>query len=127
MENNKGNMMAVYVLIVILVLGFFVYITIKNKEPMPADSQLGQVSESTNNNMENSKQVEGVKITILKEGSGAAAKAGDTVAMNYTGMFTDGTSFDSSVDPKFGHVQPFVFTLGSGGVIKGWDLGIVGM
>lgn len=55
------------------------------------------------------------------------AKTGDTVAMNYTGRLVNGTVFDSNVDPKFNHVQPFVFTLGAGQVIAGWDKGIVGM
>ncbi|MBU0999307.1 FKBP-type peptidyl-prolyl cis-trans isomerase [Patescibacteria group bacterium] len=55
------------------------------------------------------------------------AKAGDTVSMNYTGRLEDGTVFDSNVDPKFNHVQPFDFTLGAGQVIPGWDKGIVGM
>lgn len=55
------------------------------------------------------------------------AKKGDTVAMNYTGRLQDGTVFDSNVDPKFNHVQPFIFTLGGGQVIAGWDKGIVGM
>lgn len=73
------------------------------------------------------KQLAGVKITTLKEGTGAAAKAGDTVAMNYTGVLVDGTVFDSNVDPKFNHVEPFVFTLGAGQVIKGWDVGVDGM
>lgn len=55
------------------------------------------------------------------------AKVGDVVSMNYTGSLTDGTTFDSNVDPKFSHVEPFVFTLGAGQVIPGWDKGIVGM
>lgn len=54
-------------------------------------------------------------------------KAGDTIAVNYTGMLADGTVFDSNVDPKFQHVTPFIFTLGAGQVIKGWDDGLVGM
>ncbi len=57
----------------------------------------------------------------------ALAKAGDTVSMNYTGRLADGTVFDSNVDPKFGHMEPFVFTLGAGEVIPGWDKGILGM
>ena len=55
------------------------------------------------------------------------AKVGDVVSMNYTGTLEDGTVFDSNVDPKFGHVIPFEFTLGAGEVIPGWDKGIVGM
>ena len=54
-------------------------------------------------------------------------KVGDVVSMNYTGTLEDGTVFDSNVDPKFGHVIPFEFTLGAGEVIPGWDKGIVGM
>jgi hypothetical protein len=56
-----------------------------------------------------------------------AAKAGDVVSVNYTGRLTNGTVFDSNVDSKFGHVTPFVFTLGAGQVIAGWDKGVVGM
>ncbi len=60
-------------------------------------------------------------------GTGAVAKAGQTVTVNYTGTFTDGKKFDSNVDPAFGHVEPFSFQLGAGGVIKGWDEGVAGM
>jgi len=55
------------------------------------------------------------------------AKNGDTLVMNYTGRLTNGTVFDSNVDPKFGHVTPFKFKLGAGQVIKGWDEGLLGM
>ncbi|HZZ99155.1 MAG TPA: FKBP-type peptidyl-prolyl cis-trans isomerase [Candidatus Paceibacterota bacterium] len=60
-------------------------------------------------------------------GSGQAVKSGDTVSVSYTGMLSNGTVFDSNVDPKFGHVQPFSFQVGGGQVIKGWDEGLVGM
>lgn len=55
------------------------------------------------------------------------SKNGDVLVMNYTGSLSDGTVFDSNIDPKFGHVQPFEFTLGAGMVIAGWDEGLVGM
>jgi FKBP-type peptidyl-prolyl cis-trans isomerase len=64
------------------------------------------------------------KNTMLEE---KVAKAGDVVSMNYTGTLADGTVFDSNIDPKFNHVEPFDFTLGAGQVIPGWDKGIVGM
>jgi FKBP-type peptidyl-prolyl cis-trans isomerase len=65
----------------------------------------------------------GLKYVDLKEGLGDAAKAGDSVAVHYTGWLTNGKKFDSSHDRK----QPFTFDLGKGQVIKGWDEGVVGM
>jgi peptidylprolyl isomerase len=57
-------------------------------------------------------------------GKGPAAKAGDTVQMQYVGTsWSTGQQFDASWDSG----QPFTFKLGSGNVIAGWDKGIVGM
>ncbi|MFO1469698.1 MAG: FKBP-type peptidyl-prolyl cis-trans isomerase [Turneriella sp.] len=68
-----------------------------------------------------------MKIEITKEGDGQAAKAGQQVRVHYTGWLDDGgkkgKKFDSSVDRG----QPFVFGLGQGMVIKGWDEGVAGM
>ena len=66
--------------------------------------------------------VAGLKREDLKEGTGPAAKTGDTVSVHYTGTLLSGEQFDSSVDRG-----PFDFTLGRGMVIKGWDQGGVGM
>ena len=51
------------------------------------------------------------------------SRKGDSLSMHYTGKLEDGTEFDSSV----GRNQPFVFTLGVGQVIKGWDQGLLDM
>jgi peptidylprolyl isomerase len=60
----------------------------------------------------------------LKPGTGAEAKAGDQVSVQYTGvLYDDGSKFDSSYD----HGQPFAFKLGGGQVIPGWDQGVAGM
>jgi FKBP-type peptidyl-prolyl cis-trans isomerase FkpA len=65
----------------------------------------------------------GLTIEELVLGSGAAAAAGQKVSVHYTGWLTNGTKFDSSKDRG----DPFVFPLGRGHVIKGWDEGVAGM
>jgi len=64
----------------------------------------------------------GLQYQDLKEGTGDAAKKGDTVEVHYTGWLKSGKKFDSSVGGK-----PFEFKLGAGMVIKGWDEGVQGI
>ena len=59
----------------------------------------------------------------LVVGTGDVANAGQKVTVHYTGWLTNGTKFDSSKDRR----DPFVFDLGRGQVIKGWDQGVQGM
>lgn len=60
----------------------------------------------------------------LEEGTGAEAKAGDQVTVQYVGVsFSNGRQFDASWDRN----EPFTFVLGTQQVIKGWDDGIPGM
>ena len=62
-------------------------------------------------------------ITDLVEGSGEAAKPGDTLTVHYVGVLSkDGTEFDSNWGG-----DPFPLVLGTGGVITGWDQGLVGV
>jgi len=56
-------------------------------------------------------------------GTGAETKAGDTVTVNYLGTLENGAKFDSSYDRN----TPFSFTIGKGEVIRGWELGLLGM
>ena len=69
------------------------------------------------------KQEMTLKIEDLEVGTGAEAQVGQMVTVHYTGWLTDGQKFDSSKDRN----DPFVFPLGQGMVIKGWDQGVVGM
>ena len=64
----------------------------------------------------------GLQIEELTPGTGAEAKAGQTVTVNYRGTLQDGTLFDES----YGR-EPFSFKLGAGQVIAGWDEGVAGM
>jgi hypothetical protein len=65
----------------------------------------------------------GMKYQEMIIGEGRAVQNGDRVVVHYTGMFLNGTKFDSSRDRK----QPFEFTIGEGKVIKGWEEGLIGM
>ena len=65
----------------------------------------------------------GLQYWDIAAGTGAPAVAGKQVRVHYTGWLTTGKKFDRSVDRG----QPFVFALGAGQVIKGWDQGVAGM
>lgn len=69
----------------------------------------------------------GLQYHDVKVGDGAEAKPGKPVTVHYTGWLyqngQQGAKFDSSKDRN----DPFVFPLGAGHVIKGWDEGVAGM
>src|SRR5579864_9167913 len=66
----------------------------------------------------------GVQYWDLKAGTGVTAANGKTVTVHYTGwLASNGKKFDSSVDRG----QPFMFQIGAGHVIKGWEEGVAGM
>lgn len=69
----------------------------------------------------------GLQFCDTVQGSGPAAAAGHSVHVHYTGWLYNqgqqGAKFDSSKDRG----DPFVFHLGAGMVIRGWDEGVVGM
>jgi peptidylprolyl isomerase len=68
-----------------------------------------------------------VQITDAKVGSGISPRPGQVCVVNYTGWLyengTKGAKFDSSYDRK----KPFSFTLGTHGVIEGWERGLATM
>jgi FKBP-type peptidyl-prolyl cis-trans isomerase FkpA len=65
----------------------------------------------------------------VRVGTGAEAVAGLTLSVNYTGWLYDASKPDSKgllFDTSLGRT-PFIFALGSGQVIAGWDRGVPGM
>lgn len=65
----------------------------------------------------------GLAYVDLVPGSGPSPTAGQPVKVHYTGWLENGTKFDSSVDRG----EPFVFTIGVGQVVPGWDEGVMSM
>ena len=72
------------------------------------------------NNLTVKKTASGVYYQVLKPGTGALPKPGQTVSVNYNGTLLSGKLFDSS--DKAG--KPIDFPIGQGAVIPGWDEGI---
>ena len=94
----------------------------KNLEQGPTPTKAAPVAEKPKA-AAGPRVVNGVTIDDKKAGTGPAAKNGDRVGMRYIGKLQKNNKvFDSNKKGK-----PFTFKLGSGEVIKGWDIGVAGM
>ena len=107
-----------YILVVILVIWGLIYF-VNKKDVLP----VAETTELPDNNIVQENTNSELKIEDLVVGIGVEAVVGKVVSVHYTGTLTNGTKFDSSKDRGI----PFEFNLGAGEVIKGWDLGVVGM
>ncbi|OGN02551.1 MAG: peptidylprolyl isomerase [Candidatus Yanofskybacteria bacterium RIFCSPHIGHO2_01_FULL_43_42] len=72
---------------------------------------------------EPTRQDNGLVIQDVVVGTGKIAENGDTLNAHYVGTLESGTVFDES----YGRGQPIQFVLGSGQLIQGWELGLIGM
>lgn len=116
---NK-SLIVVIVILAVIVLGiYFILISIG---PYNTTSK-GTENSSQTGIAGTTFDIQGMKVEILKEGTGEGAKAGEQVSANYVMSLPDGKELDSS----FSRNAPFTFTLGENKVIKGWELGILGM
>lgn len=111
-----------------ILIGSGMYLLIQRQKGASVANQVQQpvnaIPQNQNDNTSASFMIQGMKVEILKQGTGDGAKAGDDISVNYTGTLTDGTKFDSSLNPGR---TPFPYTLGQNQVIQGWELGILGM
>ncbi len=116
---RKTFFIIVFVVLAAGVVAAALWYNTKSDEAMrAAEVQAGVAAEQAQQQI-----MQNLKINDVTVGTGAEAKNGDSVTVNYVGTLDDGTKFDSSYDRN----QPFTFILGAGKVIKGWDLGVVGM
>ena len=107
------NIISIIIVLSAIILSFYLLNEILKQE------EVEQVVEESE---EEEVVQEDLAIEILEEGTGEEAQNGDSLKVHYTGTLEDGTKFDSSLDSG----DPFVFTLGAGQVIQGWDLGLLG-
>ncbi len=115
--NTKTIVIAIIVILIIAVGGYFVYASMGSK---PADT----TANNTQSGQSTTTPTDQVQGQDVKVGTGKEAAPGTQVSVLYVGKFTDGTVFDSSA--AHGN-QPLVFTLGSQGLIPGFQIGINGM
>ncbi|MGV8921544.1 MAG: FKBP-type peptidyl-prolyl cis-trans isomerase [Pseudomonas sp.] len=64
-----------------------------------------------------------LQVVDVQLGDGKAVVKGALITTQYSGFLEDGTTFDSSWERG----KPFQCVIGTGRVIKGWDLGLIGM
>ncbi len=85
--------------------------------------EAGEIDEYLQKNPGMKQMETGVYLKTIKKGTGDKVEPLQTVKVHYTGRFTDGTVFDSSVERD----TPFEFTVGAGQVIPGWDATVSNM
>lgn len=109
---------AVVVVAIFIFLGFFGVGTSQQPEVKSGVTAAQELL----NDISKTGTVTALAVIDTVDGTGDAAKAGDTISVNYIGVLPNGTVFDASEGRGV-----FTFTLGSGQVIKGWDQGLLGI
>ncbi len=109
--------------LVVLVIGIIALVVASLFIFRITDSFLYSTNSEPAKKMNNASNKQGLKIEDLKVGSGREVKNGDTISIHYLGTLTNGVKFDSSYDRG----SPFETQIGTGQVIKGWDIGVIGM
>lgn len=125
---------AIVFVAILLGAGFWVFTSNSSKDSQlteaqqEADTMINSMTD-TNNTQPAGESYEitpGLTAQDIVIGNGEAVQSGQTVVVKYVGTLEDGTVFDAS-DAHPDENGGFTFPLGGGMVIKGWDLGVVGM
>jgi peptidylprolyl isomerase len=123
-KQGVGVTVTLLVVFLFFALGSFFFNFIFNIDSsMETNKNVDNSKTVVNDKAQNVNNVSQLQIIDVKVGDGVEAKVGAHVTVDYVGTLLDGRKFDSSLDRG----EPFTFTLGIGQVIKGWDLGVVGM
>ena len=118
MASKKNEKVGIFVSVVLVLAVFVFFGNFFNTKGLSSLDFTAPV-ESTDSSEGQAKLI----VEDLIIGEGDTASRGNAVTVHYIGTLTDGSQFESSVQ----NGKPFVFLLGTGSVIRGWDLGIEGM
>jgi FKBP-type peptidyl-prolyl cis-trans isomerase FkpA len=108
-----GKIIVGVVVIILLAGGAYWYMNMGASAPTDASFTQDQAAPAP--------QVAGQDAVV---GTGKEAAPGSSVSVLYVGMLQDGTVFDSSAN---NNNQPLTFTLGTPGIIPGFQIGVNGM
>lgn len=89
---------------------------------IPPDPVASQTQNTNTGAVQNLDLGGGLQLQFFRLGTGTVVSGGRQVAVHYVGTLENAIKFDSSIDRG----QPFVFTVGAGQVIQGWDRALEG-
>ena len=113
---NKQTTIGIIIVAVLVVVGIAISGGTGSKQQAAAPKETGTATAAWT--LDN-----GLALEDLTVGTGAEAKAGDMVTVNYIGRLTNGQEFDNS----YTRGNPIQFSLGAGQLIPGFEQGVLGM
>lgn len=133
---NKFEAVGIFVCIGIMSLALFLMRIDSTQSPLSsltgesgtaavvvAGKNEGDLAQTLASSMNTVGDIQNIIVEDVVEGEGEAVQKGDTVSVHYIGTLQSGQQFDNS----YVKGKPYEFTVGKGSVIKGWDMGILGM
>ena len=124
MDRKTTNLIIILAIAIVVIFSGFGLFGLSgfNMGSAPAE-QTASAAQAILDEIQSTGTVTDLRVADITAGTGEEVKAGDTITVNYTGFLPDGSVFDSSLSRN----EPFTFVVGSGSVIQGWELGLIGM